>query len=151
LANILGKKQDECSPELGALKSHVLDIRSHGGDLIITMQLFISILPLSFVIVTQNCMIGYHVLSKYTCIEYFLYESIYLTQFGDGMICVLVISLLEFASYLFCTLLLVMKPLVLVLKRKLSYHRCRSIRAAPLCILSQRKEHTGFYLLWASY
>jgi hypothetical protein len=99
------------------------------------MQLFISILPLSFVIVTQNCMIGYHVLGKYTCIEYFLYESIYLTQFGDGMICVLVISLLEFASYLFCTLLLVTKLLVLVLKRKLSYHRCRSIRAAPLCIL----------------
>ena len=46
---------DQCSPEPGAIKIHVLDIRSHGGDLIITMQLFISILPLSFLIVTQNC------------------------------------------------------------------------------------------------
>jgi hypothetical protein len=44
---------DECSHELGATKSHVLDIRSHGGDLIITVQFFITILPLPFV--TQNC------------------------------------------------------------------------------------------------
>jgi hypothetical protein len=40
---------DECRPELGATESHVLDIRSDGGDLIITMQFFITILPLSFV------------------------------------------------------------------------------------------------------
>jgi hypothetical protein len=87
LANILGKKHmDECSPGLGATKSYVLDIRSHGGDQIITMQFFITILLLSFV--TQNCYDRIPGTQQIYHIEYFLYENIYLIQFGDSMICV---------------------------------------------------------------